>query len=461
MQCAGDFTGAEANNLSEDGDASLIDSPGPDAVHRPSSHGAGAAGPSSSSQEGRTSASIIDLGKTAPLTDAVSANTTKDAEAGYSPVHTSSSPLLSPPPSPPPTLNPFLTPSDARVSADLTQPAVVSASCSSASSSHIAPGPALADSAGMPDQAIQVRPAEDTARASSNSRVAPLSHQSSTDSGSGPAGSCEDDLPEPDQAAADQTHAQADDLSAGGVSNAADPLSASQSSSADGGDAANSEEDVLLPAAQSVVAAGVDPLSPENAVDATEACPGLLDSFAAWKSRRGKVGPAVPGFSGFQPVDPQAAVHHLWPAGTGPEPAAANPQPTRAIAETKDGPQWDSQAAPWVPGQADAEVQQQPQQQQAGSLGADSGLLPGTSMSEAAATKQQLQQQLGDLNGNPAPFVPNLAHAKQLRQEKGGMKEGAGPFGRQGAGLLQQQQANSPKIAAVKVNVLSMICFGC
>jgi len=79
-------------------------------------------------------------------------------------------------------------------------------------------------------------------------------------------------------------------------------------------------------------------------------------------------------------------------------------------------------------------------------------------MSEAAATKQQLQQQLSDLNGKAAPFVPNLAHAKQLRQEEGGTKEGAGPFGKQGAGLLQQQQANSPKIAAVKVDALSMLC---
>ena len=37
-------------------------------------------------------------------------------------------------------------------------------------------------------------------------------------------------------------------------------------------------------------------------------------------------------------------------------------------------------------------------------------------------------------------------------------KEGAGLFGKQGAGLLQQQQANSPKIPAVKVNVLSVLC---
>ena len=57
--------------------------------------------------------------------------------------------------------------------------------------------------------------------------VAALSHQSSTDSAFGPAGSCEDDLPEPDLAAADQTHAQVDDLSAGGVSNALGPLSVS------------------------------------------------------------------------------------------------------------------------------------------------------------------------------------------------------------------------------------------
>ncbi len=465
MQCAGDFAGAEADILSGDGDVSPVDSPVLDAVHPSSSHGADAAGPSSSSQEGRTSA-CVDPGRTAPSNDAASANI-KDAEAGSTLAHSSSSPPPSPPLSPPPSLNTSLTPTDTRVSADLTQPAVVSASSSSASSSPVAPGPAPADSAGgIPDQATQVRPAEDTARASSNSPVAPLSHQSSSDSAAGPAGSGEDDLPDPDLTAADQTHAQAHDLSAGGVSNAAGALSASQSSSsADGGDAANSEEDVLPEvqpaAAQSVAAIGIDPLSPENAVDATEALSGTLDGFAAWKSRRGKVGPAVPGFSGFQPVDPQAAVHHPRPAGTGPQPAAANPQPTfevdRAIAETKEGPQWDSQAAPWVPEQADAEVQQQPQQQQAGSLGTDSGLLPGISMSEAAATKQ-LQQQLGDLNGNAVPFVPNLKDAKRLQQEKGGMKEGAGSFGRQGAGLLQQQQANSPKIAAVKVNVLSMIC---
>ncbi len=471
MQCAGDFAGAEADNLSEDGDASLIDSPVLDAVHHPSSHGAGAAGPSSSSQEGRTSAPI-DPGRTAPCNDTASADT-KDADRTLA--HTSSSPPPSRPLSPLSSLHPSLTPSDARVSADLTQPAVVSASSSSASSSPVARGPAPADSAGIPDQATQVRPAEDTARASSNSPVAPLSHQSSTDSAAGPAGSGEDDLPDPDLTVADQTHVEAHDLSAGRVSNAADALSASQSSSSDdGGDAANSKEDVLPPAAQSVAAAGVDPLSPENAVDATETFSSTLDAFTVWKSRR--VAPAVPGFTGFQPVDPQPALHHPQPAavhpepadvdpqpaGTGPQPAAVGPQPTfeveHAVAETKEGPQWDVQAAPWVPGQADAEVQQQPQQQQAGSLGTDSGLLPETSMSEAAATKQQLQQQLGGLNGNAVPFVPNLKYAKRLQQEKGGMKEGAGPFGKQGAGLLQQQQADSPKIAAVKVNVLPVLC---
>ncbi len=108
------------------------------------------------------------------------------------------------------------------------------------------------------------------------------------------------------------------------------------------------------------------------------------------------------------------------------------------------------QAAPWVPGQANEEneeVLQQPQQQHAGSLRTDSSLLLGTSMSKAAATKQQLQQQLGGMNGNAVPFFPKLAAAK-----------GAGLFGRQGAGLLQQQQANSPKIPAVKVNVLSVLC---
>ncbi|DBB15351.1 TPA: hypothetical protein ACH3X3_003596 [Trebouxia sp. C0006] len=71
-------------------------------------------------------------------------------------------------------------------------------------------------------------------------------------------------------------------------------------------------------------------------------------------------------------------------------------------------------------------------------------------MSKAAATKQQLQQQLGGMNGNAVPFFPKLAAAKQLQQEDSGKKEGAGLFGRQGAGLLQQQQANSPKIPAVK-----------
>ena len=258
--------------------------------------------------------------------------------------------------------------------------------------------PCAGDCAGteaISDQAIRVRLAEDIARASSNSPVAPLSHQSSTDSASGPAGSGEDDLPEPDLAAADQTHAQVDDVSAGGVSNAAGALSASQSSSsaADGGDATCNEEDVLPEvqpaAAQSDAAAGVDPLSPENAVDAVETMPGMLDAYNAWQKKRERVGPAVPGFSGFQLVVavPQAAVQQAQPAA----------------------------------------------------------------------------MQLGHLNGKAAPFVPNSAHAKQLRQEEGGMKEGAGLFGKQGAGLLQQQQASSPKIAAVKVNVLSVLCnnFGC
>ncbi|KAL0046287.1 hypothetical protein WJX82_008209 [Trebouxia sp. C0006] len=54
------------------------------------------------------------------------------------------------------------------------------------------------------------------------------------------------------------------------------------------------------------------------------------------------------------------------------------------------------------------------------------------------------------MNGNAVPFFPKLAAAKQLQQEDSGKKEGAGLFGRQGAGLLQQQQANSPKIPAVK-----------
>ena len=338
--------------------------------------------------------------------------------------------------------------------------------------------PCAGDCAGteaISDQAIRVRLAEDIARASSNSPVAPLSHQSSTDSASGPAGSGKDDLPEPDLAAADQTHAQVHDLSAGGVSIAAGGLSASQSSSsADGGDAANNEEDVLPEvqpaAAQSDAAAGVDPLSPENAVDAVETMPGMLDAYNAWQKKRERVGPAVPGFSGFQLVVavPQAAVQQPQPAAVhpvladvDPQPAAIDRQPAfeaeHTSAETKQGPQWNVLAEPWIPGQADAEVQeQQPQQQQAGSLGMDS-------VSEAAATKQQLQQQLGHLNGKAAPFVPCLAHAKQLRQEEGGMKEGAGLFGKQGAGLLQQQQASSPKIAAVKVNVLSVLCnnFGC
>ena len=79
-------------------------------------------------------------------------------------------------------------------------------------------------------------------------------------------------------------------------------------------------------------------------------------------------------------------------------------------------------AAPWVPGQANEEneeVLQQPQQQHAGSLRTDSSLLLGTSMSKAAATKQQLQQQLGGMNGNAVPFFPKLAAAKQLQQEGG------------------------------------------
>ena len=112
--------------------------------------------------------------------------------------------------------------------------------------------------------------------------------------------------------------------------------------------------------------------------------PGMLDAYNAWQKKKECVGPAVPGFSGFQLVVavPQAAVQE-------PQPAA---------------------------------------------------------------------MQLGHLNGKAAPFVPNSAHAKQLRQEEGGMKEGAGLFGKQGPGLLQQQQASSPKIAAVKVNVLSFLC---
>ncbi len=487
MQCAGGCAGAESDILPEDGDASPVDSPVPDVVHHSSSHGADAAKPSSSSQEGRTSAPN-DLGRTAPLNDAASA-TTKDAAADRTPAHSSSSPPPSPPPSPlpspppspapssppspplspPPSLNPSLTPSDARVSADLTQPAVASGSSSSADSSPVAPGPALADSAGCaPDQATQVRPAEDTARASRNRPVAPLSHRSSTDSAAGPAGGGEGDLPEPDLAGDDQTHAQADDMSAVSLRNAVDPLSASQSfSSADGGDAANSGEDALpelQPAAdQSVVASGVEPLSPEGAWDPTEAFSVVVDAFAVRSGRR--VAPAI---TGSQPAaaDPQAAVHHPHPVSmhpkptdVDPQPAAADPQPAcevhHALADTKEGRQWDIQAAPWVPEQAIPEVQQQ---QQAGSLGMEFGLLPEPSMSEAAATKQQLQQQLSDLNGKAAPFVPNLAHAKQLRQEEGGTKEGAGPFGKQGAGLLQQQQANSPKIAAVKVDALSMLC---
>ena len=465
------------------GDVSLIDFLVQDAVHPSSSHSADAARLSSSSQEGRTSASI-DLGRsTAPSDDATSANT-KDAEADYTPVHVTSSPPLSTPPSLPPTLNPSLTPSDATVSADLTQPALASGSSSSASSSPVAtgPAPAPADSAGgISDQAIQVRLVEDISRASSHSPVAPLSRQSSTGSASGPAGSSEDDLADPDQAAVDQNHAEAHDLSAGGVSNAADALSARQSSSsADGGDAADSEEDVLpevQPAAeQSVAAAGTDPLSPQNAVDLTEVMPGMLGGYQAWQS--GRVWPAAPGYSGFglvvavpqavvqypQPaaVHPEPADVNPQPAATGPQPAAADPQPIfeveHATAEIKEGPQWNVQAAPWVPGQAKQEVLQQPQQQHAGSLRTDSSLLLGTSMSEAAATKQQLQQQLGGMNGNAVPFFPKLAAAKQLQQEDSGKKEGAGLFGRQGAGLLQQQQANSPKIPAVKVNVLSVLC---
>jgi len=155
-------------------------------------------------------------------------------------------------------------------------------------------------------------------------------------------------------------------------------------------------------------------------------------------------------------VDPQ-------PAAVGPQPTAANPQPTFEVEpareETQEGPQWNVQAAPWVPGQADSKMQQQQQkQQESGSLGTASGLLPGTSVSEAAATKQQQQQQLRHLNGQAVPFAPKLAAAKRLQQEEGGMKGGAGLFGKQGAVLLQQQQADSPKIPAVKVNVLSVLC---
>ena len=161
-------------------------------------------------------------------------------------------------------------------------------------------------------------------------------------------------------------------------------------------------------------------------------------------------------------VDPQPADVDPQPAAIGPQPATVGPQPAvevgRAREATKEGPQGNVQAAPWVPGQAHEEVQQQPQQQQAGSGRTDSGVLPGASVSEEAATKQQLQQQLCHLNGQAAPFVPNLKAAKRLQQEEGGMKAGVGLFGKQGAGLLQQQQADSPKIAAVKVNVLSMIC---
>lgn len=361
MQCAGDFAaGRELDILSQDGDVSLGDCP----VPASSSHGAGAVGPSSPSQEGRPSAPI-DPGRAAPSNDAASADT-KDAADDYP----------SSPPQPSPALSPH--------------------------------------------------------------------------------------------------HVQADDLSAGDVRVAADPLPARQiSSSADGGDAADKGENALPPAAQSVAAAGVDPLSPENAWDPTEVFSGTLDAFAAWKCRR--AAPAVPGFTGFQPVivdaqaaapDPQPAAAYPHPADVDPHPGDVGPQPAAADphsvfeadhAIAKEGSQWDSQAAPWVPDHDIAEVQQQ--RQQAGSLGADPSLLPRTSVSEAAATKQQLQQQLGDLNGNAVPFVqPNLADAKQLHQEKGGMKEGAGPFGRLGAGLLQQQEANSPKIAAVKVNVLSMLC---
>ncbi len=454
MQCTGDFAAAQADNLSGGG-------------------------------------------RTAPLEDVTSADT-NDAEDDCTPVHTSSSQPLSSLPSTPPTLNSSLTASDVTVKADLAQPAVASKSFSSASSSPVAPGPASADSAGgISDQTTQVRLAEDTARASSNSPVAPLNHQSFMDSASVPAGSGEDDL---NQAAADQNHAQEHDLSAGGVSNAAGALSAGQSSSsADGGDAANNEEDVLpepQPAAeQSAAAAGADLLSPENAVDAVVVMPGTVDAFHAWKKETGRVWPAVPGCSGFnramaipqvaaqypepaavhpEPADvdpqpaaigPQPIAADPQPGGTGPEPAAANPQPTfeveHAVSEAKEGPQWNVQAAPWVPGQADSKMQQQQQQQkqqESGSLGTASGLLPGTSVSEAAATKQQLQQQLGHLNGQAVPFVSKLAHAKRLQQEEGGMKGGAGLFGKQRAGLLQQQQADSPKISAVKVNVLSVLC---
>jgi len=435
MQCTGDFAAAQADNLSGGG-------------------------------------------RTAPLEDVTSADT-NDAEDDCTPVHTSSSQPLSSLPSTPPTLNSSLTASDVTVKADLAQPAVASKSFSSASSSPVAPGPASADSAGgISDQTTQVRLAEDTARASSNSPVAPLNHQSFMDSASVPAGSGEDDL---NQAAADQNHAQEHDLSAGGVSNAADALSASHSSSsADGEDAADSEEDVppeVQPAAeQSVAALRVDPLSPQNAVDLTEVMPGMLGGYRGWQS--GRVWPAVPGYSGFglvvavpqavvqypQPaaVHPEPADVNPQPAATGPQPAAADPQPIfeveHAAAETKEWPQWNVQAAPWLPGRANEEVQQQPQQQQAGSVRTAFGLLPEPSTSEAAATKQQLQQQLGDLNGNAVPFVPNLAAAKQLQQEDSGKKEGAGLFGKQGAGLLQQQQADSPKIPAVKVNVLSVLC---
>ena len=129
MQCAGDFAAAQADNLSGGG-------------------------------------------RTAPLKDATSADT-KDAEDNYTPVHASSSRPLSSPPSPPPALKSCLIASDVAVKAGLAQPAVAS---SSASSSPVAPGPALADSAGaISDQASQVRLAEDIPRASSNSPVAPLS----------------------------------------------------------------------------------------------------------------------------------------------------------------------------------------------------------------------------------------------------------------------------------------------
>ncbi len=231
------------------------------------------------------------------------------------------------PSSSPPSLYPSLTPSDARVSADLAQPALASASSSAVSSSPVATGPAPAASAGaIPDQAIQVRLAEDTARASSSS------------------------------------------------------------------------------------------------------------------------------------FDPQPAAVHPQSADAGPQPATVDALPVfeveHVIVEAKEGPQWNVQAAPWLPGQADAEVQQQ----QAGSARKDSSLLPSTSMSEAAATKQQLQRQLGNLNGQAAPFVPNVKAAKRLQQEAAGMKEAAGLFEKQRAGLLQQQQADSPKISAVKVNLLSALC---